>query len=46
MADFVRSHARTELIGYDSGHPGSIFDLAAKARSLASYREVIAPLGR
>jgi hypothetical protein len=45
MADFVRSHGRTELIGYYSGQPGSIFDLAAKARSLASYRQVIAPLG-
>lgn len=46
MADFVRSHGRTELIGYYSGRPGSVFDLAAKARSLASYRQVIAPLGR
>jgi len=46
MADFVRSHGRTELIGYYSGQPGSIFDLAAKARSLASYKQVIVPLGR
>jgi hypothetical protein len=46
MAEFVRSHGRTELIGYYSGRPGSVFDLATKARSLASYRHVIAPLGR
>jgi hypothetical protein len=46
MADFVRSHSRTELIGYYSGQPGAIFDLAAKPRSLASYKQVIAPLGR
>jgi hypothetical protein len=46
MAAFVRSHGRTGLIGYYSGQPGSIFDLAAKAHSLALYRQVIARLGR
>jgi len=46
MAQFVRSHRRTELLGYYSGRPGSIFDLATKARSLASYRQAIVPLGR
>jgi len=45
MADFVRSHGRIELIGYYSGQPGSIFDLASKPRSLAAYRQAIAPLG-
>ncbi len=46
MAEFVHSHGRTQLLGYYSGRPGSIFDLAAKARSLASYRKAIVPLGR
>jgi hypothetical protein len=46
MADFVRSHGRTKLIGFYSGRPGSIFDLAAKPRSRATYRQLIAPLGR
>jgi len=46
MAQFVRSHRRTELLGYYSGRPGSIFDLATKARSLAAYRQAIVPLGR
>jgi hypothetical protein len=46
MAQFVRTHRRTELIGYYSGRPGSVFDLAAKPRSLALYKQVIAPLGR
>ncbi len=45
MAEFVRSHRRTALLGYSSGRPGSVFDLAAKTRSLASYKRVIAPLG-
>ena len=46
MAEFVHSHARTKLLGYYSGRPGSIFDLATKTRSLAFYRKAIAPLGR
>jgi hypothetical protein len=45
MADFVRSHDRIEVLGYYSGRPGSIFDLASKPRSLAAYRRSIAPLG-
>jgi hypothetical protein len=45
-AEFVRSHERTELIGYFSGRPGSTFDLASKPRSLAEYKRAIAPLGR
>jgi hypothetical protein len=45
MYNFVRSHGRTELLGYYSGRPGSIFDLGAKARSLALYRQLIVPLG-
>jgi hypothetical protein len=45
MAQFVRSHSRTELIGYYSGQTGSIFDLASKPRSLAAYRQLISTLG-
>jgi hypothetical protein len=46
MAQFVKSHARTEFISYYSGAPGSRFDLASKPRSLAAYRNSIAILGR
>jgi hypothetical protein len=46
MAAFLKSHRRTVLAVYYSGHPGSIFDLASKPRSLAAYRRLIAPLGR
>jgi len=45
MAQFVRSHPRTELIGYYSGQSGSIFDLASKPQSLAAYRRLISTLG-
>ena len=44
MAQFVRTHPRTELIGYYSGTPGSIFDLGSKPRSLAAYRKLIVSL--
>jgi hypothetical protein len=46
MAQFVSTHSRTELIGYYSGMPGSVFDLASKPRSLDAYRRLIVPLGR
>lgn len=46
MAKFVRTHKRVELIAYFQSKPGSIFDLASKPRSLAAYRNAIAPLGR
>ena len=32
------------LLGYYSGRPGSVFDLASKPRSLAAYRKLIAAL--
>jgi hypothetical protein len=46
MAAFVGDHPRTILVSYYAGAPGSIFDLASKPRSLAAYRQLIAPLGR
>ena len=44
MAHFARSHRRLELLVYDNGKPGSLFDLAARPRSLAAYRASIVPL--
>ena len=44
MADFVRTHRRTELLAYFESAPGSIFDLAGKPRSKAAYRQLISPL--
>jgi hypothetical protein len=46
MADFVRSHARVELISYYNGGARSIFDLGVKPRARAAYRRLIVPLGR
>jgi hypothetical protein len=46
MASFIRTHPRTILATYYSGRAGSVFDLASKPRSLAAYRELIAPLSR
>ena len=46
MARFVATHPRLELIGYYSGRPGSVFDLASKPRSLSAYRQLITPVGR
>jgi hypothetical protein len=45
MAAFVKAHPRTELLAWFTSKPGSIFDLASKPRSLAAYRQLIAPLG-
>ncbi len=45
MAAFLQTHPRTILAVYYSGQPGSIFDLANKPHSLASYRAHITPLG-
>ena len=45
MAQWVRTHRRTELIAYFSGKPGSVFDLATKPASRAAYRALITPLG-
>jgi hypothetical protein len=44
MAQFAATHGRLVLLGYYSGQPGSVFDLASKPRSLAAYRRLIAPL--
>jgi hypothetical protein len=46
MAEFVRTHPRTELISYYQGNRGSIFDLATKPKSRAAYRQLIVPLAR
>jgi hypothetical protein len=46
MAAFVKSHRRIEFLAYFSGSPGSVWDLASKPRSRATYRRVITPLGR
>ncbi|HEX6699537.1 MAG TPA: hypothetical protein VF101_02295 [Gaiellaceae bacterium] len=46
MAQFARTHARLELLVYDNGRPGSLFDLALRPKSLAAYRSSIVPLGR
>ena len=45
MASWIHTHARTELVAYFSGKPGSIWDLASKPRSRAAYRTLISPLG-
>jgi hypothetical protein len=45
MARFARTHRRLELLVYDNGKPGSLFDLALRPRSLAAYRASIVPLG-
>jgi hypothetical protein len=44
MAQFATTHGRLILLGYYSGRPGSVFDLASKPRSLAAYRRLIASL--
>jgi hypothetical protein len=44
MRDFVKSHPRTELLAYFESVPGSVFDLASKPKSLAAYKQLIAPL--
>jgi len=45
MARFARTHRRLELLVYDNGRPGSLFDLALRPRSLAAYRSLIVPMG-
>jgi hypothetical protein len=45
MARFARTHRRLELLVYASGKPGSLFDLASRPRSRATYRSLIRPLG-
>jgi hypothetical protein len=45
MARFARTHARLELLVYDNGRPGSLFDLALRPKSRTVYRSLITPLG-
>jgi hypothetical protein len=45
MAKWVRQHRRVEFIAYNSGRPGSPWDLASKPASRAAYRALITPLG-
>jgi hypothetical protein len=45
MARFARTHARLELLVYDNGKPGSLFDLALRPKSRTVYRSLITPLG-
>jgi len=45
MADFVKTHPRTKLIVYYNGNAGSIFDIASKPGSRASYKKLISALG-
>jgi hypothetical protein len=46
VADFIRTHPRTELAVYFNGRSGSRFDLASKPRARAAYARLIVPLGR
>ena len=45
MATWVRRHHRVEFVAYNSGRPGSVWDLASKPASRAAYRGLITPLG-
>ena len=45
MSRFARTHKRLELLVYDNGKPGSLFDLASRPKSRAAYRSLITPLG-
>jgi hypothetical protein len=45
VAKFVRTHQRVEFIAYNSGRPGSPWDLANKPGSRAAYRALISPIG-
>lgn len=44
MAQFAKTHRRVQLLAYFDSKPGSIWDLASKPRSLATYRSLIVPL--
>jgi hypothetical protein len=46
VAEFVRTHRRTEVVVYFNGRGGSPFDLASKPRSRAAYAKLIVPLAR
>lgn len=44
-ARWVRQHGRVEFIAYNSGRPGSPWDLASKPAWRAAYCALITPLG-
>jgi hypothetical protein len=46
VAEFIRTHPRTEVAVYYNGRGGSRFDLGSKPRSRAAYARYIVPLGR
>jgi Glycosyl hydrolase family 26 len=46
IADFLRTHARTELAVFFNGRGGGEFDIARKPATRAAYRSLILPLGR
>lgn len=46
IADFIRTHGRTEIAVFFNGRGGGAFDIANKPRTRAAYRRLIVPLGR
>jgi hypothetical protein len=46
VAEFVRTHRRTEVVVLYNGRGGGVYDLARKPRSLAAYRSLLVPMGR
>jgi hypothetical protein len=46
VAEFLRTHKRTEVAVYFNGRGGSTFDLGSKPRSRAAYAKLIVPLAR
>jgi hypothetical protein len=46
IADWIRTHGRTEVVVLYNGRGGGVYDLARKPRSLKAYRALIVPMGR
>jgi hypothetical protein len=46
IADFLRTHGRTELAVFFNGRGGGDFDIARKPQTRAAYRRLIVPLAR
>lgn len=46
MANFVKTHGRTQVISYFNSTPGSTWDINTKPSSRAAYRTYITPLGQ
>jgi hypothetical protein len=46
IADFLRTHGRTELAVFFNGRGGGAFDIARKPKTRAAYQRLIVPLGR